>query len=361
MHSIIEITNFLFQPAVFFALSTVVFWAMIRFREKWTEPHAAVLLLAGAVAALGLSLLNGHFRETASQADHFPIFLMLFSTGFFTWLSLRQAVVNDRRLAQGKPPVEKETSDTMVYVWPDLVFIELIIAVIGLAALLAWSLLLRAPLEAAANPAWTPNPSKAPWYFVGLQEMLVYFDPWLAGVVIPALIILGLMAIPYIDRNPGGSGYYSFKGRKYAVMPFLFGFLVLWISLIFVGTFLRGPGWNFFGPFEPWDENKTVVLNNVNLSEFFWARLPGIGLPNNPWIRELPGLLVLAFYFGGIPFFLTRRVPFFRNLSGKLGKARYAVLLFLSLSMAFLPLKMVLQWVFHLKYIVSIPEFFFNI
>ena len=65
-----------------------------------------------------------------------------------------------------------------------------------------WSILLPAPLEQPANPADSPNPSKAPWYFLGLQEMLVYFDPWLAGVVFPTLIVVGLMAIPYIDTNP---------------------------------------------------------------------------------------------------------------------------------------------------------------
>ena len=70
--------------------------------------------------------------------------------------------------------------------------------------MLIWSIGLPAPLEQPANPAESPNPAKAPWYFLGLQEMLVYFDPWYAGVVLPTFIIIGLMAIPYLDRDPNG-------------------------------------------------------------------------------------------------------------------------------------------------------------
>ena len=113
--------------------------------------------------------------------------------------------------------------------WPDLVYTELISLIVCTVVLIVWSILLKAPLEQPANPADTPNPSKAPWYFLGLQEMLVYFDPWLAGVVLPGLIIVGLMAIPYIDKNPKGNGYYTFKERKPEITIFLFGFAVLWV------------------------------------------------------------------------------------------------------------------------------------
>ena len=102
--------------------------------------------------------------------------------------------------------------------------------------------------------------------------MLVYFDPWLAGVVLPGLIIVGLIAIPYIDRNPKGNGYYTFTERKAEITLFLFGFVILWSSLIVLGTFLRGPNWNFFGPFEFWDLHKLEALVNVNLSEYIWMR-----------------------------------------------------------------------------------------
>mgnify|MGYP003694414951 CR=1 FL=1 len=103
--------------------------------------------------------------------------------------------------------------------------------------------------------------------------MLVYFDPWLAGVVLPGLIIVGLICIPYVDKNPKGNGYYTFNERKAEITIFLFGFVVLWCSLIVLGTFLRGPNWNFFGPFEFWDIHKLAALTNVNLSEYIWVRV----------------------------------------------------------------------------------------
>ncbi len=361
MHFLIHFINALFNPVTYFSASVIGFGAMIHYREKWTEPQFALRILIGVLAVLGLSMFNDHFREISTKPDNVPIFLMVFSVGFFTWLSFRQAVVNDRRLAQGQPPVEKETSDKKVYVWPDLVYVEFIATIVAGVVLMVWSLALHAPLEQAATPAWTPNPSKAPWYFLGLQEMLVYYDPWLAGVVFPSLIIVGLMAIPYIDKNPKGAGYYTFNERKLAIVPFLFGFLILWVTLIFLGTFLRGPGWNFFGPFEDWDPHKVVVLNNINLSEYFWVKFLGMGLPPNPLLRELPGFSLLAFYFIGLPPLLTKKSNFLMGLLERLGVARYAVLMFLALSMAALPIKMVLRWAFNLKYIVSIPEVFFNI
>ena len=362
MHFILHFINALFSPVTYFGFSVAVFVAMIYFRETWTEPKFIKKVLIGILVALGLAMFNDHFREISTKADNVPIFLMVFSVGFFTWLSFRQAVVNDRRLAQGQPPVEKETSDKKVYVWPDLVYVEFIATIVAGVVLLVWSLCLHAPLEESATQAWTPNPSKAPWYFLGLQEMLVYYDPWLAGVVFPSLIIVGLMAVPYIDKNPKGSGYYTFNERKYAIIPFLFGFLILWVTLIFLGTFLRGPAWNFFGPFEEWDPHKVVVLNNVNLSEYFWVKLLGVGIEDKPiLIRELPGFAILAFYFLALPPFLTKKSSFLMGLLEKMGVARYAILMFLALSMAALPIKMLLRWSFNLKYIVAIPEVFFNI
>ncbi len=361
MHLFVEFINALFSPVTYFFGSVIGFWAMLHYREKWSEPSFALKLLAGVLAALGLAMFNDHFREISTKPDNVPIFIMVFSVGFFTWLSFRQAVVNDRRLAQGQPPVEKETSDKKVYVWPDLVYIEFIATIVAGVALLVWSLCLHAPLEEAATPAWTPNPSKAPWYFLGLQEMLVYYDPWLAGVVFPTLIIVGLMAIPYIDRNPKGAGYYTYNERKFAIIPFLFGFLILWVTLIFLGTFLRGPGWNFFGPFEEWDPHKVLVLNNVNLSEYFWVKLLRIGLPSQILLRELPGFLAVGFYFVALPPLLTKKIPYLQGLLEKLGIIRYGVLINLIILMASLPIKMLLRWAFNLKYIIGIPEFFFNI
>ncbi len=173
--------------------------------------------------------------------------------------------------------------------------------------LIVWSILLKAPLEQPANRAVTPNPSKAPWYFLGLQEMLVYFDPWLAGVVLPSLIIVGLIAIPYIDKNPKGNGYYTFAERKVEITLFLFGFVILWSSLIVLGTFLRGPNWNFFGPFEYWDTHKLEALTNVNLSEYFWVRDARPGAADELLHPRAAGHSAVLIYVGGLPVMLAKR------------------------------------------------------
>ena len=177
---------------------------------------------------------------------------MIYLLGFFTWLATAQAVENDDRIAQGLEPHEKLNNEK-VLVWPDLVYTELICMVAITALLLIWGLALQAPLEEPASRVKTPNPSKAPWYFLGLQEMLVYYDPWMAGVVLPSLIIVGLMAIPYLDFNKEGNGYFTINQRKFSYLIFQFGFLELWVTLIILGTFFRGPNWNIFGPFEEWD------------------------------------------------------------------------------------------------------------
>ena len=114
------------------------------------------------------------------------------------------------------------------------------------AFLLLWGIGLEAPLEEPASSVKTPNPSKAPWYFLGLQEMLVYFDPWMAGVVMPSMIVVGLMAIPYLDFNPKGNGYYTIAERKFSYLTYQFGFLLLWVVLIVLGTFLRRSELEYF-------------------------------------------------------------------------------------------------------------------
>ena len=168
-----------------------------------------------------------------------------------------------------------------------------------------------------------------------------------------------MIAIPYIDKNEKGNGYYTFNERKVEITLFLFGFVVLWCSLIVLGTFLRGPNWNFFGPFEYWDLHKLEALTNVNLSEYFWVRGLQQSLPKAWIIRELPGLLLVLFYVGALPVILGRKV--FRTYYDKLGAPRYYVTVFLFLMMMALPIKMLLRWIFNLKYIVGIPEIFFNI
>jgi len=346
------------DPRVFFLLAVGGLALLVWKREQ----IAANAIGYGGLGLLSIFFIFGtfdpNFRLIVTKPDNVPIVGLIFLLVFFVWYSLREAVLDDRRIAAGQGPIEKAESDR-VWVWPDLVYTELISLILCSVILIVWSILLKAPLEQPANPANTPNPSKAPWYFLGLQEMLVYFDPWLAGVVLPSLIIVGLIAIPYIDKNPKGNGYFTFAERKAEITIFLFGFAVLWSSLIVLGTFLRGPNWNFFGPFEYWDIHKLAALTNVNLAEYIWVRGFHTALPANPLVREMFGILIVLFYVFALPVILAKGL--FKAYYAKLGPPRYYVAVFLFLSMMSLPLKMLARWIFNLKYVVAIPEIFFNI
>jgi hypothetical protein len=350
--------NLVADPKYFFVLAVALLFMVVWQREKVVSNAVGY----GGLAILGIFFAFGtfdpNFRLIVTKPDNVPIVGLIFMLVFFIWYSIREAVLNDRRIAAGVGPIEKEESDR-VWVWPDLVYTELISLILCSVILILWSIFLKAPLEQPANPANTPNPSKAPWYFLGLQEMLVYFDPWLAGVVLPSLIIVGLIAIPYIDKNPKGNGYYTFTERKAEITLFLFGFAVLWSSLIVLGTFLRGPNWNFFGPFEYWDIHKLAALTNVNLSEYIWIRLLRTGYPSSWFVREIFGILLVLFYVFALPVILAKSA--FKAYYEKMGGPRYYVGAFLFLMMMSLPIKMLARWIFNLKYIVGIPEIFFNI
>ncbi len=143
-------------------------------------------------------------------------------------------------------PIQKSTSEPVdkVNVWPHLMLPEFIAVMAMTAFLILLSAILQAPLLAEANPNITPNPSKAPWYFLGLQEALSYWDPQIAGVMIPGVAgVLGLMSIPYLDRNPSNKP----SDRKLAIMLWTF-FLCGAGILTIIGVLFRGPGWNWTYP-----------------------------------------------------------------------------------------------------------------
>ncbi|TMQ34522.1 MAG: hypothetical protein E6K70_07155 [Planctomycetota bacterium] len=345
-------------PILYTTLSVAGFLLFLYYRKFLTYPTVAWAIMNLSFLVGGWSMTDPEFKKIIAKEDNVPITMLIYSVGFFTWLAMRKAVVNDDRIAKGEPPVETLENEK-VLVWPDLVYTELICMVVVTFLLVIWAVVLKAPLEQPATSAKAPNPSKAPWYFLGLQEMLVYYDPWIAGIVLPLMIIQGLITIPYIDFNQKGNGYFTFAQRKFAITVFMIGFVVMWVTLIVLGTFLRGPNWNFFGPYEYWDTHKVLPLNNVNLSEYFWLNTLHTTLPDNWFIRELPGILVVLGYFFLLPPLLARTImrPFFI----KMGFIRFFLLVNLLQLMASLPIKMVLRWVINLKYIVYIPEYFFNI
>ncbi len=130
-----------------------------------------------------------------------------------------------------------------VHTWPHLIVVEFGAALAVTVFLTFFSIFVNAPLLELANVNATPNPSKAPWYFLGLQELLTMFHPMVAGVTIPGIGLIILTMAPYIDRNPSNKP----EDRKFAVSLFTM-FLMFWAVLTMIGSFFRGPGFNFVFP-----------------------------------------------------------------------------------------------------------------
>jgi menaquinol-cytochrome c reductase cytochrome b/c subunit len=153
--------------------------------------------------------------------------------------------------------VQKEPDDT-VMTWPHLVAIEFLAATVISIFLLLMGLFINAPLEDLANPNVTPAVAKAPWYFLGLQELLNYFPPSVAGVLVPGFIFVGGAILPYIDRENIEAKRPS--ERKTAVM--LFSLLcILGLTVTFIGIFFRGPGYSLVVPYLPFFDNSTNGLH----------------------------------------------------------------------------------------------------
>ncbi|HEX8651428.1 MAG TPA: hypothetical protein VF708_11360 [Pyrinomonadaceae bacterium] len=325
-------------------------------------------LLVLAVLVLGLfiwSVQDWHqLWKITSAPDNVPIVAMLFLVPFFTWLGVRQANQNDRlidRLEQD-PQLAKTHHRKVepwrpgwareLHVWPYLVRIEFLAAVIVTVILFVWSITLNAPLEEPANPNLTMNPSKAPWYFLGLQEMLVYFDPWIAGVVMPSIIMIGLMAFPYVDSNPLGNGYYTIKQRRFALAMYGWGWL-MWILLIFIGTFIRGPGWIWFWPGQTWDHNAVVFDKNRDLHELF-------GITSVPAKIIFGAIVVGLFYLlaGLFLHWLMTRNEFERKLLARTSLLQYLTFQFFAISILIaLPVKIFLRLALTIKYVWVTPWF----
>jgi hypothetical protein len=137
----------------------------------------------------------------------------------------------------------KAVPQDKVHVWPHLLGIEFVAALACTAFVLVFSVFVNAPLLELANANQTPNPSKAPWYFLGLQELLTMFHPMVAGVTLPGFGLIGLILAPYTDRNPSNKP----EDRKFAISLFTI-FVMSWAVLVLIGSFFRGPGQNFVFP-----------------------------------------------------------------------------------------------------------------
>ena len=263
----------------------------------------------------------------------------------------RQAVRQTRRV-----PTAGE--DQYELTWPYFMYTIVLCFLLTTVVLWVWSMLMPAPLEPLADPNKTPNPSKAPWYFVGLQELLVYFDPWIAGVVLPTLIIVGLMAIPYIDKSPHGIGEYNYKDRKFAVWVFSLG-TAFWFLLIIIGYFFRGPSWQWYWPWESWEFHKEshVVTHSWSIVEgivfLVCYAAVGLGLP-----------IALPYVVGPkvtTDSWLKRLCDGLQTFYEKRGPTIYTIEILLLLGMIGIPIKMILRLFFNVKYILTIPAIQLNI
>jgi hypothetical protein len=312
-----------------------------------------------------------------SLPDNVPIVLLMIVVPFYTWYGLRQAFANDRLIArlEADPALAKthhrKTQPWQpgwakeVHVWPYLLRIEFLAAIIVTLILMVWSITLNAPLEEPSNPTLTMNPSKAPWYFLGLQEMLVYFDPWIAGVVMPSLIIVGLMVIPYIDANPLGNGYYTFKQRKSAILTFIFGFIVLWVTMIVIGTLIRGPGWMWFWPGTTWDHNRLEFAVNRDLPDIFGVKGRIAKIIFGAVVCGIYGVVAGWFIHKLIAgtslragkWTLIKEQPFVQKIFKRMSLLQYVVMQTFLIVMLSLPIKMIARLVFRIKYVWVTPWF----
>ncbi len=364
-------------------------------RFNFTRRRLITLIVLVAIVGLAVWAVQDWHQlwKISSAPDNVPIVAMLFLVPFFTWLGVKQSAANDRLIAELEqdPKLAKSHHRKVepwrpgwareIHVWPYLVRVEFLATVIVTVVLFVWSITLNAPLEEPANPNLTMNPSKAPWYFLGLQEMLVYFDPWIAGVVMPSIIMVGLMVFPYVDSNPLGNGYYTLRQRRFAVGMFGWGFL-MWILLIVIGTFIRGPGWIWFWPGQTWDHNAVVFDKNIDLHDYIatsWiGKTLGLGfLSLDPWRIIFGALVVGGFYVLGALFFhwlmtvdfkrlslrplrLFPKDEFEQKLLARTSLLQYVTFQFFAISVLLaMPVKLVLRLALTIKYVWVTP--FFNI
>ena len=196
-------------------------------------PAAAPAAAAGGAVAVAAAPMTAARREAPLPTGNIP--------------SPKKGAPDKHRLLALVPPegiqrVERQQGDR-VHTWPHFLLEEFIAMLILFAGMLIFSSFINAPLRELANPNLTPNPSKAPWYFLGLQELLRYFHPMVAGIVIPTFILVGLAAVPYVDRNPSTKP----GDRKVAITMFTLLFM-FGATLTIIGSFFRGPGYNWVWP-----------------------------------------------------------------------------------------------------------------
>ncbi len=219
--------------------------------------------------------------------------------------------------------------------FPNFVMKELCVGLFFLIIIFMWAYFKDAPLYELADPSETPDHIKAAWYFVGLQELLAYFDPYLAGVIIPSSILAGLYLAPFLDPDPvKGIGRFAWKERKFAMCTFVGGFAFWWI-LVIIGWYLRGPMWAFYWP---WEDQHVIKVSATLM-----------------WDLPLPaGIAYIAVFFAlGV----IMPAVIFPKFFYRMGIIRYLITMNLWTGMLFVLSKMILRNLFHIKYFLVTPWF----
>ncbi len=157
---------------------------------------------------------------------------------------------SENRAPGSDASAQPQRTDSVVTTFPQVVYIELLVFLALTAALMAVSLLFNAPLEEEANPLTPSNPSKAPWYFLGLQELVGYSAFW-GGVGVPTILMVYLLVLPYVDRRPVGIGIWFARERTFAITLWTLILIGIIVTIV-LGVYFRGPNWNFYWPWENW-------------------------------------------------------------------------------------------------------------
>ena len=371
------VAEWLAPPPILFGWTLVVFVLGTRTRFLWRRPAGVVWLLLAA-ALLAVATADPLFRQRLLNPRHFPVVIWVLCTLGALWLVLHRA-----RRERTLPPHHPDAA------WRGPSRFEWTAATITGLLLMAAALYLETPLGPPGPDTLLPAPAgqalleppetipedystdvaRKPWFTRAWQEAGFYFDPWMARFLFPMLLLIGLLALPWLDPDPDeeapstSASTISFGSRERRLLIFLASTLFLVLLPMVVATYLRGPSWNVLSPFEIWQASPATTAP-VALSERFWCDALGRSAPPAFWlIREFPGLAFLCFYL----IILPRQLPRWKATRGifdrylrSVGPWRYRLAATLGLLLLAVPLKMYSRWLLDVSYWLHLPEIAFN-
>jgi len=336
--------NHLASPPWLFSLAVGLFFLSRDARRPWTRAGgvATSILVAGF---LGLCASDPSCRRLLLHPDRLPVVLLVLATFTVVWFEMHRSQAFDGRQS---PPARERFCD---FSTADILAATAIGGALIACALFYPAPFHETPLSALADPT-SPIPIKAPWFLVGLQELRLDFEPWMAYRVLPIFFVLSLLCLPWLHlpEDP--------MGRQTRAL-FLCGWLILWLGPMVVGALLRSPHGGAFGPFEPWDITRPAGLEPQPLSQLVWIHWLGIFEPAGWWLRELPGFLLLFTTFFLLPRGLARwrfTQQIVQRAREAMGFWRFHATSFCFLVLLIIPLKALGRWLAGLGHWLHLPE-----